>query len=227
MRDAPPATRGVVINPSGSAGAIVAPSELRASRSFVGPHILPPDDLAAYGIVAFPYLATSRTWERHKMICDAYVATLPRSQDLSLPNSQQMITVWPLRTEQIAAKLTATPGADACREAVDNYDLATSIRALKDAQRAGQELGFRRGPFLLAWAPSASKGEPDVLVLVADLSEKAEYEDVLEIFGQWRSRIEQNPDLWIAGWSAEGLKLAVREWADTVGPAVLKILWKN
>lgn len=204
-----------------------SPSELRASRSFVGPHVAPPADLAAYGIVAFPYLATPRTWERHKMVCDAYLASLPRSQDLSLPNHQQMITVWPLRTDKIAAKLTALSDSDVCREAVDNYDLATSIRALKDARRAGEELGFRRGPFLLAWAPSSSKGEPDVLVLVADLSEKSDYDDVLEVFGQWRSRIEQNPDLWMAGWSAEGLKLAVREWADTVGPAVLKVLWKN
>jgi hypothetical protein len=221
MRGPAPATGG------SAAASVAPPPDLRASRSFVGPHVVAPADLAAYGIVAFPYLATPRTWERHKMVCDAYVATLPSSQDLSLPNNQQMITVWPLRTDKIAAKLTKTPGSDPCREAVDNYDLATSIRALKDAQKAGEELGFRRGPFLLAWAPSSAKGEPDVLVLVADLSERNDYDEVLEIFGQWRSRIEQNPDLWAAGWSAEGLKVAVREWADRVGPAVLKVLWKN
>jgi hypothetical protein len=199
---------------------------LRASRSFVGPHALPPADFAAYGIVAFPYMANPRTWERHKMVCDAYVATLPRSEDLPLPKDKQMVTVWPLRTEGMAKKLGADSASDACKEAVENYDLTTSLRALKDAQKAGEELGFRRGPFLLAWAPSSSKGQPDALVLVADLTDKADYDEVLEVFGQWRSRIEENPELWVDGWSAEGLRVVVKEWADRVGPAVLKVLWK-
>ena len=227
---ATPETRGPDIAlPTGPArGTGAGPSaELRASRSFVGPHVLPPADFAAYGIVAFPYMASSRTLERHRMVCDAYVATLPRSEDLPLPRDKQMVTVWPIRSEKVARKLAAVSGSDACREAVDNYDLTTSLRALKDAQSAGEELGFRRGPFLLAWAPSSSKGKPDVLVLVADLTEKSDYDEVLEVFGQWRSRIEQEPELWAEGWSAEGLRVAVKEWADRVGPAVLKVLWKN
>lgn len=198
--------------------------ELRASRSFLPPHDFPPVDFAAYGIVAFPARAVPATEARHVMICEAYVATLPTPSDLPVPVEEQMVTVWPLDSEEIAARLQAEsrdPASfNACPEAVRHYHLPTTLLAIRHAL---VDVGARDGPFLLAWSPSSDKGKEDALVLVADLSGLESYLSILGKFQQWREDIEHNPELWKDGWSIARLRIALRDWADRYGPAVLRL----
>ena len=205
--------------------AMPGPDAPRASRSFFGPHTYPPEDFAAYGIVAFPERAIAETRERHMMACKAYVATLPTPGELTVARTAQMVTVWPVDDDGLAADLMRRRGDEACADAVDRYHLATALEAIGQASRR-HALGNRDGPFLLAWAPAAAKGEPDAPVLVADLSTATTQAQFNERFRGWRSDIEANPELWDNGWSVEGLRRVVRAWADRYGPAVLRF-WES
>ena len=79
---------------------------LRVSRLFSGPDTFPPEQLSAYGIVDFPTLATEHDIERHQLICNAYTAFFPNSSDIpSTPLNEQMVTVWPLKSNSLASEL--------------------------------------------------------------------------------------------------------------------------
>jgi hypothetical protein len=54
-----------------------------ASRLFAGPDQYPPEEFAAYGILAFRSRASSQDRARHLMICEAYAATLPHADELA------------------------------------------------------------------------------------------------------------------------------------------------
>ena len=197
----------------------------RASRSFFGPHTYPPAGFAAYGIVAFPARAMQETRERYRTACRAYIAALPSPGELSVPPQAQMVTVWPVETDALAADLMQRrPPEEACDEAVDSYHLPTALGAINQAAQRHRLNGD--GPFLLAWAPPSSKGEPDAPVLVADLSHAVTSADFVDRFRRWRSDIETQPDLWRNGWSVAGLRLVVRAWADKYGPTVLRF-WES
>lgn len=198
--------------------------DIRASRTFVGPHVFPPDEYAAYGIVAFPELSSSATRDRHLLVCEAYVATLPQAGDLFIPPSEQMVTVWPVNSEQLASDLAATQGhtkrLTQCESAVDNYDLETALTAIRQAGKA-KSLDFsNQGPFLLAWSPASDKGSKDALVLVADLSDVRTSDAMRMRFREWRDRIEQDESLWNDGWTIDRLRVSLRDWADHWGGIV-------
>jgi hypothetical protein len=201
----------------------IGSADLRASRSFFGPHYFPPYEFAAYGIVAFPSGATSATRERYIAICEAYVSTLPRSGDLSVPLEEQMVTVWPVGTTDLAAKLQSVEGLTVCNDAVDRYSITTALLAIKDARDEGGRFSGKKGPFLLAWAPSSSKGKPDVLVLTADMSSAETPAEILDRFQRWRRDIESNPALWQSGWDMAKMTTLIREWADKYGSAILEL----
>jgi hypothetical protein len=190
---------------------------------FTGPHHYPPANFAAYGIVAFPSKATSATRDRYVGVCEAYVAALPRPSELAVPESDQMVTVWPVDSQDRAERLRAASNSPICGEAVDYYDLTTALNAIADAKLAGVTFGNEQGPFLLAWSPSSSKGQPHVPVLLADLSSAATPREVQLRFTRWRTDIEENPGLWRHGWDTDKLATTLREWADTVGPSILKL----
>jgi hypothetical protein len=179
---------------------------LRASRAFVGPEGFPPVNYAAYGIVAWPALATPETEARSLLVCAAYYAALPSATDLNLPRAEQMLTVWPVRDARLADALSTNQDqGEVCPLAVSNYDLLTGLRAIADARHAGVTL-TGRGPYLLAWSPAYSKGQPDALVLAADLSNVRTAEQFLEYFVNWRDRIQTNPALWRSRhWSIENI----------------------
>ncbi|MEX2644398.1 MAG: PRC-barrel domain-containing protein [Acetobacterales bacterium] len=191
---------------------------ITASRAFLGPHDIPPREFAAYGIVAFPQGAVDDTRDRHRMICEAYIASLPASSELGIPDKDQMVTVWPVVAEEVAVELASR--AD-CAVAVDRYHLVTALTALRQAAFTGMDISGD-GPYLLAWAPPDTKGEPDALVLRADLSDVTTARQALDIFRDWRREIEQKPELWRGGWSMQTLRLTLRLWADKYGP---RLLW--
>jgi hypothetical protein len=198
--------------------------ELRSSGVFAGPHNYPPQEFAAYGIVAFPQNGTSATRARHIMVCEAFVATLPAPSDLAVPTNEQMVTVWPVRQDALAAELSAiVSSADrlrGCDRAVDNYHLSTALTALRQAGPHVRTWSGR-GPFLLAWSPAVSKGQPGVTVLASDLSDAVTAEALRARFQEWRDEIEQNPELFGKRWTRERLVLAIREWADRWGGIII------
>ncbi|WP_156940923.1 hypothetical protein [Halomonas halodenitrificans] len=214
--------------PASSTPRSVSHLEIIASRSFLYRHRHPPEDYAAYGIVAFPLSATSASRERHEMICEAYAASLPDSALLEVPVTEQMVTVWPVDDEEVAEQLrvaSATPGGfSLCERAVAHYDILTAKHSINHARRAGLDLGDGRGPFLLAWSPSSRKGDPDAVVLYVDLSRYHSQPSINAIFQRWAMDIESNPRLWKNGWAMGDLRSLVRNWADDLGATVLGLI---
>lgn len=196
-----------------------------ASRAFSGPHEFPPVDFAAYGILAFPALATSVSRARHLMICESYVASLEPSDRLKIPPERQMVTIWPVTSSKLAVELNSKERQHVCEVAVDNYDLLTGQISLQHAQIANADVSGI-GPYLLAWSPSSDKGKPDVLVLQVDLSDVTTDEQVIDIMRDWRRDIEQNPDLWPDGWNIEAVRMKIRLWADKYGSHILSVIGK-
>jgi hypothetical protein len=195
---------------------------IKSSRTFAGPGQYPPEEFAAYGILAFQARASSRDRDRHLMICEAYVTTLPHASELGLPSSAQMATVWPVESASAADRLNEMPREDVCEAAVDEYGLVAAKQALKDAASAGVDTSAR-GPFLLAWSPSKDKGRTNALVLVGDLSEVTTYEQAQEILRTWSSDIERDPQLWQDGWNVQLLRTKIRLWVDKYGPRMLAL----
>ncbi len=196
---------------------------IRAARLFAGPGQYPPEAFAAYGILAFRARASSAERDRHVMLCEAYVAALPRSAELAVPVEEQMVTIWPVVDDQTADELNTLVGQDICTTAVGRYGLPTALRAIEDAgeERLGRG---RRGPFLLAWSPAADKGKADALMLIADLSDVTTDAQAEAIFVLWRTDIEANPEYWSRGWDVERLRVAIRLWVDRFGSQIFSVL---
>jgi hypothetical protein len=200
------------------------PPMVTASRIFAGPTEYPPTEFAAYGILAFRSRPSPYDRERHLMFCNAYVAALPHASELDVPRSRQMVTVWPLDSDEASDRLNGLRSQlkDICQIAVDNYGLVVAQQALKDAEVTGRTLD-RAGPFLLAWSPSADKGKEDALVLVSDLSDITTYEQARERLLAWSRDIENDPALWVRGWDIERLRTYVRDWVDKYGEMSLAL----
>jgi hypothetical protein len=198
-------------------------SAIRAARLFAGPDQYPPEAFAAYGIVAFRARASSGERERHVMLCEAYVATLPRSAELTVPVEEQMVTVWPIDDDKVADELNQLRGGEICDRAVGHYGLPTALQAIGDAgdARLGRD---RRGPFLLAWSPSGDKGDPEALMLIADLTDVTTYAQAEAFFVLWRTDIEANPEYWNRGWNVERLRVAIQLWVDRYGSQIFSVL---
>jgi TolB-like protein len=193
-----------------------------ASRIFSGPSQYPPNEFAAYGILAFRSRASSHDLSRYLMICEAYVASLPHASELAIPHHLQMATVWPINSDANADKINRLPRENICHKAVSSYGLVTALQALKDAELAGVDTSGP-GPFLLAWSPSATKGRSDVLVLTSDLSNVTTFKQARSILLRWSRDIEQDPALWEKGWNIEKLRVNIRLWVDEYGPKVLTL----
>lgn len=211
------------------AGAIrtTSPPVVTASRIFSGPNKYPPMEFAAYGILAFRSRPSPYDRDRHLMFCHAYLAILPHASELAVPRSQQMVTVWPLNSDEASEGLNRR-GSDvkgACPVAVDDYGLVIAQQALKEAELAGRVVSSG-GPYLLAWSPAASKGKEDALVLVSDLSDITTYEQAKERFLAWSRDIESDPSLWTGGWNLERVRVHIRSWVDKYGEKSLALLVK-
>src|SRR5262245_47192231 len=122
-----------------------APATVLPSRAFLPPHDIPPEDFAAYGIVAFSQEATSSTTRRHILVCEAFVATLPAASLTQVPPKQQMVTVWPVDSEPIPAALAGSKPD--CKVAVERYHLPTALTALKQARTQKGHAFAGEGPY--------------------------------------------------------------------------------
>jgi hypothetical protein len=199
------------------------PIIVTTSRGFSGPEQYPPESFAAYGIVAFPSRASSHDMDRHLMICEAYVTALPHSTELvGVPYKKQMITVWPIDSDETSTSLNEISGESSCDTAVKHYGLAISHKVLKEAEIAGANTSGS-GPYLLAWSPTNEKGKKDALVLVSDLSDVTTYQQAQAVFRQWINDIQQDSELWEKGWNMEKLRIKIRLWADMYGPKMLAV----
>jgi hypothetical protein len=191
------------------------------SRMFAGPTQYPPRQFKAYGIMVFNTLATARDKARYDMICDAYVSSLLHYKQVNAPLDQQMVTVWPIDKDDEATQIEATTREKVCARAVPRYGLSIAQDAIESAKKNKAILNGR-GPYLLAWAPGAKKGDSDALVLVSNLSNVVNIEDAKTVFTRWAVEIQENPDLWNKGWDVDKLAVLVRFWADRYGSDILK-----
>jgi hypothetical protein len=98
--------------------------EVTSTRGFAGPRQYPPEDFAAYGIIAFRSRASAHDRSRYLMLCDAYVATIPHFSELKIRKSEQMVTIWPMDNDTHATKINESPKKDACDIAVDPCHLS-------------------------------------------------------------------------------------------------------
>ena len=203
------------------------PPEVYASRKFAGPNEFPPEDYAAYGILAFetdPVEGTRDTRERREMICRAYVAAIPHTDEVtaaSRPINVQMVTVWPVKDGDHLTDINQLEVGPACSTAVRHYDVITASDAVRHARAAGVEFDDGIGPYLLAWSPARTKGEADAVVLRLDLSKIRRPEQARRLMKRWRDEIERRPELWLDGWQEERVVIVIRDFADDFGEGIL------
>ena len=206
--------------PSSIRGPTVA--ELRAVRALIEPADMPPREVAGYGIVAFTTRPLPHDVERYTHVCEAYKATLTSQAELppDTPLSEEMITYWP-----IAHKNTPEAKRADCAHLVSNYALRLGLDAIQDADKRKEGLANRRGPFLIAWAPSDSRFVPDALVLVMDLSALDGERSFTEVFQDWRQHITDNPELWRrGGFNIEAVRRIIRDTFDRYGDGLLRLI---
>jgi hypothetical protein len=229
---APPASLGAApTGPARNGHAPAAPErtaaphrapELRAVRALIEPAEMPPREVAGYGIVAFTTRPQPHDVERYKTICEAYKATLTSQAELppNTPLSEQMITYWP-----IVDKNTPEARRADCPHLVANYALRLGLDAIQDADKKQEQLASRRGPFLIAWAPSESRFVPDALVLVFDLSAFDGEKSFTEVFQDWRQHITDKPELWRrGGFNVEAVRRIIRDTFDRYGDGLMRLI---
>jgi hypothetical protein len=198
---------------------------LQAVRALIEPGDMPPREVAGYGIVAFTTRPLPHDIDRYKSICEAYKATLLAQSELpaNTPLSEQMITYWP-----IAKKDTPEARRTDCAHLVANYALRLGLDAIEDADKQKEGFASRRGPFLIAWAPSESRLVPDAVVLVMDLSDLDSQRSFAEVFQDWREQITDNPELWVrGGFNVEAIRRIIRDTFDRYGDGLLRLITKS
>lgn len=201
----------------GSGSTVAAMPQLRPARAFLKAESIPPVGVGAYGVLALRSKPTSASRGRLMMACQAFLASLPPQNTLpaSVKVNDQMLTIWPLTTVG-----PSTPQGNDCSYLLDNYDLYGGISAIQDAVRQDRRLDGR-GPFLIGWSPSENRGRPDAVVLILDMSPMDSQTSFDDAFTFWQYKIVESPMLWRNGFSAERLRLALRDFADHHGQNIL------
>lgn len=208
-----PASKTTTVRVGSAAGAGARP--LQPVRAYLRANDIPPAGVGAYGLIVFQSKPTSASLAKYMMVCGAFIKFFPRSETSSVPLKDQMITVWPLDNPK--AKQAKK---DDCGYVLDHYDLNASQAAMSDAQQ--QHAKFEgQGPYLVGWSPSKARKIPDALVLVVDMSKDNTQADIDSKFLFWKNKIVEDPSLWRNGWSAEQVRVAIRNFADEYGAAML------
>jgi hypothetical protein len=207
--------RGVTLAPRSATEADAL--ELQPARAFVKASEIPPPSIGAYGIVAFRAMPTTANRERLRRACQSFVAFLPREEALPawVGLNDLMLTIWPL-----ALPLAKEARTDNCDFALDHYDLFGGLSAIRDAEHQGASLDGR-GPFLIGWSPSSTRGVPDKLVLIVDMSGFESQNSFDDAFQFWQVKVVQDPALWRTGFSGERLRLSLRDFVDRYGGDIL------
>ena len=199
------------------------PNTLTPVRSYFRAADIPPPEVGAYGVIALRGKPTSASRARLFKVCASFTTHLPRAEALPkfVPLKDRMLTIWPLDDPS-----APEAKADDCKFAIEHYDLYGGLSAIQDAKRQGAKLDGR-GPFLIGWSPASSRGSPDRLVLVVDLSPFESQDSFDSAFLFWQKKIVEDPMLWRSGFSIEGIRLAIRDFVDRYGQDVMKAtrLW--
>jgi len=99
------------------------------------------------------------------------------------------------------------------------------LDAIQDADKHREALASRRGPFLIAWAPSESRFVPDAVVLIMDLSSFEGQHSFVEVFQDWRQQITDKPELWRrGGFNVEALRRIIRDTFDRYGEGLMRLI---
>ncbi len=218
---APTITRAAPPPPVGAGAGAAAGGALRPVRALIEPAEMPPREVAGYGIVAFTTRPLPEDVARYTAICEAYKAVLMAQDELpaNTPLSEQMVTYWP-----VLDKNTPEARRGDCAHLVSTYALRLGFDAIEDADKRHEGLARRRGPFLIAWAPSNSRSQPDAVVLVMDLSTLDDQRSFLEVLQDWRQQITDKPELWRRGFNIEALRRTIRDTFDRYGDGLLRLI---
>ena len=162
-----------------------------ATHLFAAPGQIPPEGFLAYGVVAFPQNPTPDTEVRFAMLCRAFRGNLAAAANVSasLPDAQQVVTIWPVSTPEIALKINESPLEEGCELAAKHYNLPHSEFFMNAARATGENIGSDRGPFLLAWNPGHSIGTIGAPVLSKNLSLVVTKQQAEADFRAWKRKI--------------------------------------
>ncbi|WP_417525149.1 hypothetical protein [Marinovum sp.] len=200
--------------------------EYEATRLFAGPDMIPPQDFAAYAILATRHSPRGSDRSRYEVICAAYLEVLEASDAPSVPSTdKQLVTVWPVAEPGLEMIGLADTPAERCAAAIDHYHLPSGRQAIKEAERGSpallQELSVLDGPFLLAWNPSTDKGNPGVPLFRMDLSQVRTESQARAFFRLWRKGILENTDHWVDGWQDVGTRLRLKVYIENYSDQAL------
>ena len=205
--------------PAVTATSLTAPTPVTLTpvRAYLRADQIPPPGVGAYGILALHGRPTAATNSRLTMACNAFLAYLPRQEDLpsSVPLTDQMLTIWPVDNPD-APEMKA----DKCDYMLGHYDLYAAQSAMQDAERQHGDFAGE-GPFLIGWSPSDTRGRPDKLVLIVDMSSYDSQDRFDHALQFWKEKIVEEPDLWRSGWSLDQLRLAIRDFTDRYGSDIV------
>lgn len=209
----------IVTNPIPEFKTASVKQPVEPTRRFASPSTYPPEVYRGYGVVAFKSLATDYDRIRHKLICEAYFASLVASSASPVAVEDQFVTIWPMRSSELAATLNSTPSEynhSNCEQAIENYSLQISQEVIAQAKRAGfDDQGV--GPFLLGWLPGSGYGREDALILVLDFSRVESYSQAQALFQEWKTDVQSDEALLGGGFSVEMLRRKIRRWSDLHG----------
>jgi hypothetical protein len=213
---APPHTRSsrTVAKANGASGLVPV-------RALIEPAEVPPKGVGAYGVVAFTALPMQQEVERHRAVCEAFKAVLIDRARLpkDTPLSSQMITFWPVSNKNSPDALRLD-----CAHLVAEYDLKTGLDAINDADLRSEGLAQRRGPYLVAWSPAASRYSKDKVVLLFDLSGLESRQSFQEVFQAYRQKIVSDPKLWRRGFEIADVRRQLRDALDRYGEGILRLI---
>lgn len=225
-----PAPSPTVAPPSPAANPVgLPPTDFRATRIFARESEYPPQEYAAYAIIAFKSLANDDNRARHQMICEAYLRAVPDARTSFVPTTEQLVTVWPLENATSPMSVFfAENETDQCSNAIQGYGLETALTALRHArmvdEREHRRIERNRGPFLLAWSPGHTKGSRDALLLRLDFSDVDLEYQARERFEFWVQRIEQDREAWSDGWTSIPFRNRMSEAADRFGALFISLV---
>jgi hypothetical protein len=187
-------------------------------REYLRAKDIPPPEAGAYGIVVFQSKLTPANKTKLMMVYNSFISFFPRSETSNVPISDRMITIWPLDDPDAdQAK------ADDCDFILNHYDLNASESAINDA-RVQHATFDGEGPYLVGWSPSNSRGVPDKLVLVIDMSADNNQTMIDHKFLFWKNEIVEDPSLWRSGWSLDDVRVLIKDLSDRYGEDMLSAI---
>jgi hypothetical protein len=198
------------------------------TRLFTPPIREIPKGFGAVAILAFPHPpADDVERTRYLAVCTAYVTVLPDSGEIAAfdPDQPQMVTLWPredlTRPASVKAPRLRAELVQLCSAAVDNYAYRVADAWMSRLPKTVAFAPDARGPFLVAWAPPAAFGKPNVPILSYDLSDFQNAPEFVQTLSLWKNEIEADPSLWRSGWDLTRWRLEAQTLSDRYGERIM------